>query len=247
MKTKRAIIMGATSGIGYATTMLLLSKGWIVGIAGRRVDILSSMQKNNPGIVAIQRIDITSDDATESLMQLIENTGGMDMYFHSSGIGFQNPSLDAVKELNTVSTNVVGFTRMIDFVFDYFCSHPEINGSIAVISSIAGTKGLGAAPAYSASKRYINTYLESLTQLCSIREIKNISIIDIRPGFVRTPLLGENCHYTMLLDVNIVAKQIVKAIEQKRSVTTIDWKYRIVVFIWRLIPRYIWTRLKIRS
>ena len=93
----------------------------------------------------------------------------------------------------------------------------------------------------------LNTYLESLTQLCSIRDINNISITDIRPGFVRTPLLGENCHYPMQLDVNTVAKHIVKAIEQKRSVATIDWKYRIVVFIWRLIPRYIWTKLKIRS
>lgn len=239
--------MGATSGIGYATTMLLLSKGWIVGIAGRRMNILSSMQKNNPGIVAIQRIDVTSEDATESLIQLIEKTGGIDMYFHSSGIGFQNQSLDADKELDTVSTNVAGFTRMIDFVFNYFYRHPEINGSIVVISSIAGTKGLGAAPAYSASKKYINIYLESLTQLCSIRNIKNISIIDIRPGFVRTPLLGENCHYPMQLDVNIVAKHIVKAIEQRRSVATIDWRYRIVVFIWRLIPRYFWVKLNIHS
>ena len=72
METKRAIIVGATSGIGYATTMLLISKGWTVGIAGRKEDVLISMKKQHPGIIAIQRIDITSDDATAYLMQLIE-------------------------------------------------------------------------------------------------------------------------------------------------------------------------------
>ena len=244
METKRAIIVGATSGIGYATTMLLISKGWTVGIAGRKEDVLISMKKQHPGIIAIQRIDITSNDATAYPMQLIEKTGGMDLYIHSSGIGFQNMSLDADKELSTISTNVTGLTRMINFVFKYFCNHPNKKGLIAVISSIAGTKGLGVAPAYSASKRYINTYLESLTQLCTIRNIKNIHILDIRPGFVNTPLLRDS-QYPMQLDVNFVAKKIIRAIENRNSITTIDWRYRIIVFLWKLIPRCIWVKMKI--
>ena len=104
MKTKRAIIVGATSGIGYATAKLLASNGWIVGIAGRREDLLLQIQHSHCGIVATQRIDITEDDATEGLMRLIHKVGGMDMYFHSSGIGYQNASLEASKELATVST-----------------------------------------------------------------------------------------------------------------------------------------------
>ena len=58
METKRAIIVGATSGIGYATTMLLISKGWTVGIAGRKEDVLISMKKQHPGIIAIQRLSL---------------------------------------------------------------------------------------------------------------------------------------------------------------------------------------------
>ena len=228
MKTKRAIIVGATSGIGYATAKLLASNGWIVGIAGRREDLLLQIQHSHCGIVATQRIDITEDDATAGLMRLIHKLGGMDMYFHSSGIGYQNASLEASKELATVSTNVLGFTRMTDFAFEYFHNHPDT-------------------PAYSASKKYINTYLESLAQLCSIRSIKNIHILDIRPGFVKTPFLGDECHYPMQLDADYVARCICKAIEHRKCVITIDWRYRILVFLWHLIPRCIWTKMKIGS
>ena len=80
------------------------------------------------------------------------------------------------RELATVETNAVGMTRMVGAAFHYFEVHPGQKGQIAVISSIAGTKGLGAAPAYSATKRYVNHYLECLTQLCHIRRLRHISI-----------------------------------------------------------------------
>jgi short-subunit dehydrogenase len=244
---KRAIIIGATSGIGLEVTKILTEQGWIVGIAGRRQELLQQIQSKNLNVIATQCIDITKDNATKELETLIGKLGGMDLYFHSSGIGYQNPSLDTEKELATVQTNALGFTRMIDFVFKYFVEHTEQKGHIAVISSIAGTKGLGAAPAYSSTKRYINHYLECLTQLCTIRGIKNIVISDIRPGFVRTPLLADGGKYPMQLDVKDVAKQIVKGLESKKAIITVDWKYRLLVFFWKHIPRWIWVRMKIAS
>ena len=63
--------------------------------------------------MAWQQIDVDSDDATEDLHKLIGRLGGMDLYFHSSGIGWENCSLDAEKEMRTVQTNAVGFTRMV--------------------------------------------------------------------------------------------------------------------------------------
>jgi short-subunit dehydrogenase len=168
----------------------------------------------------------------------------MDLYFHSSGIGYQNVELDMERELATVETNAVGMTRMVGAAFHYFEVHPGQKGQIAVISSIAGTKGLGAAPAYSATKRYVNHYLECLTQLCHIRRLRHISIYDIRPGFVRTALISGS-NYPLQLDAAKVAQQIVKKIEQRRAIITIDWRYRLLVFFWRLIPRWLWVRMRI--
>ena len=245
METKRhAVIVGATSGIGLEVARVLASKGWAVGIAGRRRELLSEIQRNMPGIVATECIDVTAQDSSAALMRLIENTGGMDLYFHSSGIGYQNTELDMGRELATVETNAVGMTRMVGAAFHYLEQHPDQRSQIAVISSIARTRGLGAAPAYSSSKRYTSHYLECLTQLCHLRRLRHISIHDIRPGFVRTPLIS-GANYPLQLEPSAVARQIVMGLERNQSIITIDWRYRLLVFFWRLIPRWLWVRLPI--
>ena len=85
--TKSAVVMGATSGIGYEVALLLAQRGWQVGVAGRREEILSQLVKQQPGIVAYEVIDVISPQATEGLQRLIAKLGQMDLYFHSSGIG----------------------------------------------------------------------------------------------------------------------------------------------------------------
>lgn len=243
---KRVIVLGATSGIGLASVKEMCNRGWIVGIAGRRGDVLKQIYDSNDNVVSWRIIDVTSSDATDNLDHLISDMGGnIDLYLHSSGIGYQNIMLDEEKEIATIQTNALGMTRMILHMFKYFENRKNKEGHIAVISSIAGTKGLGAAPAYSSTKRFVNHYLECLTQLTHIRNINNITITDIRPGFVKTPLLkGEM--YPMQLDVYYVAKSIVNALEKKKKIVTIDWKYSVLVFFWRLIPHWLWIRLRIK-
>lgn len=94
--------MGATSGIGKEVAILLADKGWIVGIAGRRTELLQRLQTQHKGIACWECIDVTQDDASGRLLQLIDRLGGMDLYFHSSGIGWQNNSLDEYKEMKTM-------------------------------------------------------------------------------------------------------------------------------------------------
>ena len=236
--------MGATSGIGCEVAKLLASKGYQVAIAGRREARLNELQAAVPGIVASKVIDICSDEAPQLLLQLAHEMGGIDLYFHSSGIGFQNLSLNEEKEMSTVETNALGFTRMIGTAFRYFTD--KGSGHIAAISSIAGTKGLGAAPAYSATKALQNHYLEALAQLAAIRRL-NITITDIRPGFVATDLLNDGEHYPMLMSKTRVAEYAVEAVIKKKSVATIDWRYRILVALWRLVPHRIWRKMRIAT
>lgn len=93
---KKAIVMGATSGIGMEVAKLLAAKGWQVGIAGRRIERLQALISQG-GITCYQQIDVTSPDAPAQLLELIDKLGGMDLYFHSSGIGWQNNTLDIEK------------------------------------------------------------------------------------------------------------------------------------------------------
>ncbi len=239
---KKAIVMGATSGIGMEVAKLLAAKGWLVGIAGRRTERLEQLAAETEGIACYRRIDITDANATQELDALIAELGGMDLYFHSSGVGWQNLSLDAARELDTLEINGMGFTRMLTAVFNRFTE--QGGGHIACISSIAGTKGLGAAPAYSATKRFQNHYMECLSQMARLRRVP-ITITDIRPGFVATDLIADR-NYPMQLRANDVARSIVRAVERRRSVVVIDWRYRLLTAFWRLIPRWLWVRLRIK-
>ena len=151
--TKRAIVIGASSGIGREVAKLLMQEGWMVGVAARRVDMLNEL-----GAAAMEQIDVTNEDATQRLQTLINQLGGMDLFFYASGIGKQNRELKEDIELATVQTNGMGFTRMIGEAYRYFAA--QGTGHIAAITSIAGTKGLGPAPSYSATSNVstINNY-----------------------------------------------------------------------------------------
>lgn len=239
----KVIIIGATSGIGREAAKLYIARGWKVGVAGRRAEELESLRKEAPKQVCTQVIDVTREEASQQLQALIAKMGGMDVFLLSSGIGKQNYTLQPEIELATAATNVEGFIRMTNAAYHFF--EQQGHGKLAVISSIAGTKGLGAAAAYSATKRFQNTYIDALDQLARMNK-RNISFIDIRPGFVATPLLKDDS-YPMLMKAPEVAAKIVRAIDRKKRVVIIDWKYRLLVGFWQLIPRWLWVRLPVRN
>ena len=234
--------MGATSGIGMEIAKLCIAAGWRVGIAGRQAEPLEKLRMSAPSQVVAGCIDITRESSATELIRLVEKLGGMDIYCHVSGIGAQNPTLDPAVELRTMETNVMGFTRMITAAYNYFAR--QGSGHIAVITSIAGTKGLGTATAYSASKRMQNTYLDALSQLSHMRKLK-IAFTDIRPGFVATDLLNKEHRYPMLMPLWPVARKAFRAIVRRRRRVIIDWKFSVLVFFWRLIPAGLWERMPV--
>ena len=226
---KRIIIIGATSGIGYEVAKIYWKRGYQLGLAGRRVDRLEEFRKQDPEHIRIKQLDVTAEDAADRLDELIRDLGGMDIFLLSSGIGNQNKYLDTSIEQATIQTNVTGFTRMVLAAYRYFSS--QGGGHISVISSIAGTKGLGVAPSYSATRM----------------EKQPITFTDIRPGFVRTDLLKDGRNYPMLMSPQYAALRIANAIDRKKRRAIIDWRYAILVFLWRLIPEWLWERLPIRN
>lgn len=252
MAQQKAVIVGASSGIGFEVARLLLTQGWQLAVAARRQEPLLQLKALAPDRVEVMTIDITQPDAEQRLLHLIDRLGGMDLYFHASGIGKQNRTLEPNIELRTVETNALGFTRMIGAAYRYFAtkySQPTSQGSreraiIAAITSIAGTKGLGPAPAYSATKALQANYLEALEQQAHQRHLP-IHFLDIRPGFVDTALLSGDFPYPMLMQPEVVARDIVESICKLRNVRIIDWRYRFLTFFWRLIPRCLWRNIKI--
>ena len=244
---RSVIIIGATSGIGRAVTERLVAEGVRVGIAGRREDRLKEIQEQlGTERISYRVMDVTEASATIALDELIAEVGTPDALLYASGIGKQNPTLDADIELRTVETNCVGMVRLVDHFVNYVKRTPAYNkkhkAHIAVITSVAGTMGMGPAPAYSATKSMQSAYLVALAQHARMEHIA-ISVGDIRPGFVATEILNPEKHYPMLMSADAAARYIVRSFQRRSRILIFDWRYKLLVGFWRLIPRWIWERL----
>jgi len=245
---KTAIIIGATSGLGRGVAELLVAKGWKVGIAGRRVERLETMcSELGAEKVVYSAMDVTSETAVEALDSLIASLGGApDMLLYCSGIGHQNRALDETWEIKTVRTNCEGMVRVVDHFVNHVRNNRElysgIRAHIGVITSVAGTEGMGTCPSYSATKKMMSTYVTALAQLVRMEKIP-VTFTDIRPGFVATEILDPTKNYPMVMSKDKAARLIVRALEKRKRVFIFDWRFRLMVAWWRTIPRFLWERM----
>jgi short-subunit dehydrogenase len=156
---KKAIIIGATSGIGKGLAERFAANNYKVGITGRRKELLLELKDENPDAYLTKVLDVTNTRAAiQQLEELIDELGGLDLFVISSGIGEINEALDFEIENQTIDTNIVGFTCIADWTFNYF--EKQQSGHLVVISSIGGIRGSHQAPAYNASKAYQINYTE---------------------------------------------------------------------------------------
>jgi short-subunit dehydrogenase len=231
---KKAIVIGATSGIGRELAMLLAENNYQVGITGRRTELLESLKEEKPDSFYWRSFDITDIKATvENLEALIAELGGLDLLVISSGIGDVNRDLDFEIEKQAIDLNVFGFTAICDWSFKYF--EGQKHGHLTAITSIAGLRGSSLAPAYSATKSFQIKYLESLRLKAKGTKLP-IYIADIRPGFVDTAMAkGEGLFW--VASPHKAALQIYKAIVRKRAVAYVTKRWKIVALIFKLWSR----------
>jgi short-subunit dehydrogenase len=230
---KKAIVIGATSGIGKRLAKMLVADHFRVGITGRRTGQLLELKRESPDAFIVKSFDITEiDQVPGHLEDLARELGGLDLLVLSSGTGDINESLDFGIERRTINTNVTGFTLIADWAFNFF--EAQGNGHLVAISSIGGLRGSRQAPAYNASKAYQINYLEGLRQKAA-RLKTPVFVTDIRPGLVDTAMAkGEGLFWVMPLDKTV--KQIYKAIGSKKKIAYVTKRWRIIAAILKRIP-----------
>jgi short-subunit dehydrogenase len=237
---KKAIVVGASSGIGRQLAVLLAENNYRVGITGRRLELLEELKSSRPEDFLVADFDVINPIKTaECLQRLAVELGGIDLLVLSSGTGKVNPALDYGIERYTNEVNVTGFTQIADWAFNYF--DVQGHGHFAAITSIAAVRGSRQAPAYNASKAYQVNYLEGMMQRAGNLK-KPIYITDIRPGFVDTPMAKAEKLF-WVATVEKAAKQIFKAIESRRTVVYVTKRWRLVAFLFRMIPGFLYKRL----
>ena len=161
------------------------------------------------------------------------------MLIISSGTGDINEKLDFEIKKQTIDTNVIGFTCIADWTFNYF--EKQKFGNLVVISSIGGLRGSRKAPAYNATKAYQINYLEGLRQKAK-KYKEPIVIMDIRPGLVDTEMAkGEGLFWVMPVEKTV--RQIYNAIIAQKKIVYVTKRWRLIALILKLIPRQIYDRM----
>lgn len=231
----KIIIIGASSGIGKSVAESYASKGHIVGITGRRLNLLEEMASLYPENMIVCAMDVA--DAVQSklkLQDLIANLGGVDLIIINAGVGYPKATLD--QELQTIAVNVHGFTNLARFSYDYFVA--QGGGQLAGVSSVAAVRSSPYAPEYHGSKAYMSSYLEGL-RLRSAKRKHRVFVTDIRPGFVETAMTRSNKNMFWLATPKRAAFYIIKALEQKKKVAYITPRYWFLAQLLKVLPEWL--------
>jgi short-subunit dehydrogenase len=237
---KKAIVIGATSGIGKELAKILSVHSYRVGITGRRNNLLTELQNENKDCYLIKSFDIIeTDKISHNLEELVTELGGLDLLIISSGTGNLNDELDFKIDKLTIDTNVIGFTAIADWAFKFFIN--QKSGHLVCITSIAGLRGGRAAPSYNATKAFQISYLEGLKQKADKLKFQ-IHITDIRPGFVNTAMAkGDKLFWVS--PVEKAAQQIFIAIMKKRKIVYVTKRWGILAFVVRNLPNWIYNKM----
>jgi short-subunit dehydrogenase len=230
---KKAIIIGASSGIGKALAESLLQEDYVVGATGRREELLQSIQEKYLGRVFFKKLDVQDVSVIESVCnELVTQMGGLDLLIIAAGIGEENKDLNFEVEHNVIKTNIQGFTCVAVWGMKFF--KKQGYGHLVNISSIAGLRGNGLAPSYNATKAFQINYLEGL-RLNALKAGSTITVTDVRPGFVDTAMAkGEGLFW--VAPVQKAAAQILEAIKTKKKVVYVTKRWKLVGYVLKAIP-----------
>jgi len=237
---KKAIIIGGTSGIGRSLAEILIDNNWTIGITGRREELLNEIKENSKNHILIQQHDITEIESSDKKMQsLFSELKTVDLVIVSSGVSELNQELNWKIENNVIETNVNGIAKVYEFVFSKF--KEQGYGHLVGISSMDSLRGNRHCPSYSASKAFQANYLEALRCIAKNEKL-DIKVTDVQPGFVDTAMAkGDGLFW--VASVKKASNQIYSAILRQKKKVYITKRWRLIVWIMKLVPSWILERV----
>lgn len=232
----KAIITGASKGIGKELAKILSQNGYDLGLMARSEDLLIDLKSKLSTKIFIQAGDITDLTWTkQAIHKLIEQLNGLDLIIANAGIGFLDKKTpwQLENELKTIEVNVQGFVVTCDTAMRYFME--KKSGHIVGISSIAGLKGYRVGPCYHASKAFVSIYMDSLRHLAQHHHLP-IPVTDIRPGYVDTELFKTTPAF-WVASAQKAAHQIWQAMKKKKRKAYITKRWNLIAFLLKAVPQ----------
>lgn len=221
---KTVIITGASAGIGTALAREFARRGYNVGLMARRADRLEALAaelRKGGTKVEIGIVDIARDETVHAAVDALrEKLGELDVFVANAGITTINRTGagDITRDKEVFAVNLIGAIASLDAAAKYF--RAKKRGHLVGISSIAGITPIPGSGSYSASKAALSSWLRAAG--VELRK-HGISVTAIHPGFIKSELVPEMEKYPFIIEAEPAAKQMVDAIEAKKSSVIVPW------------------------
>lgn len=245
--TTRALVTGATSGLGKETAVQLGRRGWKVALTGRRADKLKEVADavRAAGGEPLELVGSVSDPAVVKAhyAKVKEAWGGMDYAVLNAGIGdrMDAKNFDAGQVVRIFETNVFGVAYWMEALLPDMVARGS--GTVAAVSSLAGFRGLPSAGPYSASKAALNALCESAR--VDLRGT-GVRLVTVCPGFVKSELTDRNEAGSMpfLLETADGVGRMLAGIDAGRRVVHFPWQLSLtVIYLLHNLPGFLYDRL----
>ncbi len=249
VEPKRAIVVGASVGMGKELSKKLAADGYIVGMTARRIELLEGNQKEISTQTYVMQMDASDPyDAVERLEDLIEQMGGLDLlvlaltgYFDSE---FNTNDWQDARPV--IDVDVTGFFALARTGFNFF--EQQGYGHLAGFTSVDGYHGAATAPAYSAAKAFQSLYMEAERNKYMQKNVP-IYVTEIAPGWVNSkddfdPNDFPQAYWVETLED--ATREIHEAIKNKISVAFITERWRKVAELLTWMPNDLYNALSTR-
>ncbi|MDX1700027.1 MAG: SDR family NAD(P)-dependent oxidoreductase [Melioribacteraceae bacterium] len=233
-ENKVVLITGASSGIGRAIAKDLSKKEVKLALIARREDLLNEISPGNKNILRI-KCDVSNKiQVSEAYSKIIEKFGKIDIAILNAGYSVRMTAEDFDSGLaeKIYGANVFGIIYWVEQLLPAFIERKE--GMIAGVSSLADTKGYSKSGFYSSSKAAVTIYLEGLSS--ELRKY-NIKVINVRPGFVRTPMTDKNeFEMPLLMEPEKAARIILNGMRKEKRKIQFPWQLVLLTNLLRFVP-----------
>jgi NAD(P)-dependent dehydrogenase (short-subunit alcohol dehydrogenase family) len=231
------LITGAGSGIGRQLALTLAGEGARIGALDIQPEGLESLGRELAGKPFAQaRADVTDRASVHAAVRQVEGAlGATDLLIASAGIGRATPALTfSAEEVNAhIQVNLIGVVNSIDAVLP--AMRERRSGHLVAISSLAYCRGLPRMAGYCASKAGVNALMDALR--VELRPL-GIHCTTVCPGWIRTPMTAPlGVPGRMLMDVDVAARTIIRAIETRQRFLAFPGKMVRQVWLLRYLPQ----------
>jgi NAD(P)-dependent dehydrogenase (short-subunit alcohol dehydrogenase family) len=238
---RRAIVVGASSGIGAALVRQLASEGWQVAALARRAGELEALRAQCGARVRTH--DAKDFDAVPQLFEsLVQELGGLELLVYAAALmpRIGREEYDTQKDLEQLAVNLGGAIAWCNQAAVYFRSRRA--GTIVGISSIAGERGRKGNPVYCTTKAGLNTYLEALRNRLAE---SGVHVCTIKPGFVDTAMTQGLPKLFWLISAEEAARQILAAARARANERFVPRRWWFVGTAIRCIPSFLFRHLNV--